>query len=237
MYNILLVEDSETCHYVANRALSKPDIELTWNQSIQQAIQTLDSHKTDFDLVLLDLVLADGDGLTVLNHMQGSEELRDIPVLLLTSKEDLASKVSAFSMGADDYLTKPIHAAELWVRVETRLRKSILRKKPRDIIKRGNISINISLMRVTIQENGVNRDGELTSKEFKILAYLMQNENRLFTRGQLVKAIWGKATHVIERTVDSHVCGLRRKLGNQAHYIENIPGAGYRFIDRTKLEK
>lgn len=232
MYHILLVEDTEASYLIAKRALAKPEIDLKWCQTIAEAIKDIDHREEPIDLVLLDLLLPDGDGLTVLNHIQNIEELREVPVLLLTSKEDLASKISTFSLGAEDYLIKPINPIELWARVETRLKKSMARKKNRDVIKRGGLIINIPLMQVTAQKGEDRSKIELTGKEFRILAFLAQNENYVFTRTQLVKAIWGEATHVVERTVDSHICGLRRKLGEHAFHVENISGAGYRFVGK-----
>lgn len=229
MYRILLVEDSAPCYTVASRALAKPEVEITWAKTVSEALGTIEQNGHSIDLVLLDLMLPDGDGLAVLDHLQNQDAFREIPVLLLTGKEDLASKVSAFSLGADDYITKPINPMELWARVEGRLRKNADRKGKTDHIKRGDLVIDLPILKASLRHGNELRDLDLTAKEFKILVALVKNEAKVLGRADLVKAVWGDSTHVISRTVDSHICGLRRKLGAHAHYIENIPGTGYRF--------
>lgn len=227
MYNVLLVEDSDTCRLVASRALAGLDINLVSAVTLAEA----ESHirKGNFDLVLLDLVLPDGDGLSLLNALQSDPTAQEMPVLLLTTKDDLASKVSAFSLGADDYLIKPINPIELKARVEMRLRKLVNKKREGRVLKLGGLRLNIPMLKASLlrEDNEVSVD--LTAKEFKILAFLAQNPDQVFSRAQLMKAIWGNSTHVIDRTVDSHVCGLRKKIRPYSEYIECIPTAGYRL--------
>lgn len=231
MFNILLVEDSDTCRLVATRALNSNEVEITSTSTVTDALSLL--RKKTFDMFLLDLVLPDGDGLDILNVLQTNESLKSKPVLLLTQKEDLASKVSAFSLGADDYLIKPVNPIELRARVEMHLRKLSSNRKELETLKKGALTINIPMMKVSLAKNGLDESIELTSKEFKILTYLAQNEGKVFTRAELVKAIWGEGTHVVDRTVDSHVCGLRKKIEPFSEYVESIPGSGYRLLVKS----
>ena len=235
LYQVLLAEDSPACQLIVRHALDKSEIELTVSPTMAEALAVIDQRGQALSLVILDLNLPDGDGLAILNSLQTDERTLEIPVILLTNKSDLASKVSAFSLGAEDYLIKPIDPIELWIRVKTRLKKIQTRKKHVEHIRRGDLTINMPLMRVSIPDSGGPKDLELTGKEFKILAYLAQNENQIYSRSQLVQAIWGDATHVIERTIDSHICGLRRKLGALAFHVENVQGAGYRFVSKSAV--
>lgn len=230
MAHVLLVEDSPTCQMIVSKAVSGPELTLHWAKSVQEGHQYLTDKTGDIDLVLLDLGLPDGDGLTLLDSLQKDPAFREIPVLLLTSREDLASKVSAFSLGADDYLTKPIDPIELRARIDMRIKKMAQTKRGTELLKRAGLTIDIPLMRVTVKENSSDRQLDLTAKEFKILAFLVKNENKVYSRSDLIKSIWGDSTHIVERTVDSHICALRRKMGTLGEHIENIPGSGYRFI-------
>ncbi|NJL24672.1 MAG: response regulator transcription factor [Calothrix sp. SM1_5_4] len=227
MHNILLVEDSEECRLIVNKTLNHPELTIVNAVTMTEALSHLQKGSIRFDLVLLDLGLPDGNGLDLLSFLQ--EDNLDIPVYLMTSKEDLASKVSAFSLGAEDYLTKPVNPIELRARVEMRLRKNAKQKHKAETFRRGSLLVNVPMMKVSVVDGTSERAISLTAKEFRILTFLLQHEGRVYSRGQLLEALWGDNTHVIERTIDSHICGLRKKLGKVGHYIENVPGAGYRL--------
>jgi len=233
MYKVLLVEDSETCRIVATRALTSPEIELTIAETLAEAKQILNQNVT-FDLIVLDLILPDGEGLSLFNVTQPVGSATTIPTLLLTNKDDLASKVLAFSLGAEDYLVKPINPVELKARVEMRLRKVGQKKRDMETLRLGGITINIPMMKASVRRNDEECAVELTAKEFKILAFLAQNEGKLFSRDDLMKTIWGDSTHVVSRTIDSHVCGLRKKLKPYSSYIKSIPSAGYKLVVSPK---
>jgi len=153
---------------------------------------------------------------------------KETPVFFLSSKAELDSKVTAFNLGADDYIVKPINPVELRARVEMRLKKS--KSVVTDVVVRGDLTIELSLLKGSRMIDGSSRDMQLTAKEFKILAFLVQNENKVFSRANVVEAVWGGGLHVLDRTVDSHIYGLRKKMGPIAYYVDCIPGAGYRFI-------
>lgn len=236
MHQILLVEDSEECQLMTIQALIGIDMNIRTAKSIKQAIHLIDSHKQDIDLVLLDLGLPDGHGLEVLNHIQSISKAKDIPVFLLTSKSDIESKVSAFSLGADDYLIKPIDPIELRARLDMRLRKTRTQKRSLQTIRKRNLKIDIALMKASLEKDNREIDLELTVKEFKILSLLVQNEGHVYSREELVKVIWGNSTHVLARTIDTHVCSLRKKLRSFASAIECIPSVGYRFYDERQID-
>lgn len=225
MHRVLLVEDSESSHKVVESALSQSGVQLTIAKTFEEASK-LTADKADFHLILLDLGLPDGEGMTLMDRWQASPKFRRTPVLMLTGKEDVESKERAFSLGADDYIVKPVSPRELKARVEARLRKI---SGPGEVLRRGRLALHFPMMRATVDENGTENQVDLTAKEFRLVATLAQNEGQIFSRTQLVKAIWGREMDVVARTVDSHICGARRKLGPAGDYIQSVTGAGYRF--------
>jgi DNA-binding response OmpR family regulator len=229
MHNVVLVEDSEEYQLIVSRSLANAGIALHIASSYREVAKVL-SHlgHSKIDLAILDLVLPDGDGFQVLEDLRHAGMNRETPVFFLSSQAELDSKVTAFNLGADDYIVKPINPVELRARVEMRLKKS--KSVVADVVVRGELTIELSLLKGSRLVDGVPKDMQLTAKEFKILAFLVQNENKVFSRANVVEAVWGNGLHVLDRTVDSHIYGLRKKMGPIAHYIDCIPGAGYRFI-------
>jgi DNA-binding response OmpR family regulator len=228
MSKILFVGKPEEGSSLA-QSLQNSDLQLQIAPTSRDAVRTLDSSESEIDLILLSWALPDGSGLHILNHVQSHEVSRYIPVFLLSNQADLASKISAFSLGADDYLVEPVDLLELRARMEMRLRKSQQTRRKPEVLRKGNLELNIPLMKASKKTGSQIETIELTGKEFRILAFLAQNEGQVYSRSELVRAIWGEATHVLDRTVDSHICGLRRKLDHCADYIECIPSVGYRF--------
>ena len=229
MQRILFIEDSESSQKVVRSALQGLDIELVCAGTLTEAEEQIRLN-SDFQLILLDLVLPDGEGLHLLDQRQSSAELRRTPGVLLTGNEYLQSKVSAFELGAEDYLVKPVDPRELRARVEMHLRKTEWREAVQDTLHLGRLTLNFPMMRASLKESeGKETPIELTAKEFRLLALLAKHQGQIFTRTQLVKEIWGGDMHVVNRTVDSHICGARRKLGPAGEYIESITGTGYRF--------
>lgn len=204
MHNVLLVEDSEEYQLIVSRALSNADIEIVIARTYKEVGQVLAQVSVDkIDLAILDLVLPDGDGFQVLEDLRRAGMQRETPVFFLSSQTELDSKVTAFNLGADDYIVKPINPLELRARVEMRLKKS--KAVIFDVITRGELQLELSLFRGSRIVNGVMKDMLLTAKEFKILAFLVQNETKVFSRAQVVESVWGTGLHVLDRTVDSHI--------------------------------
>jgi DNA-binding response OmpR family regulator len=224
---VLLVEDSEECRLVVQRALANTNFELVGISSYQEALSIIKARGAQFDLVILEVILADGDGFKILDALRAAGMSYETPVFFLTRESELSSKLTAFSLGADDYLVKPINPIELRARVEVRLKKA--GRTSSDVRIRGDLLINTSLLRASRRANKTFHDLGLTSKEFKILSFLVQNEGQVFSRSELVKVLWDKDVHILDRTIDSHIYGLRKKMGPLSHCIESIAGAGYRF--------
>ncbi|KRE64230.1 two-component system response regulator [Arthrobacter sp. Soil736] len=177
----------------------------------------------DFDLVLLDLGLPDMDGIEVLRNLR---QVSAVPVIILTARDDERSVVRGLRNGADDYLVKPARMTELLARIETiRRRASRVRESPAQVRQFGDVAIDLAGRSLTVAGSPV----PLTTKEFELLAALVDNPGTAVSRQQLMDQIWGDAFVAVSRSLDVHMTALRAKLGRPA-LIETIRGFGYRWI-------
>ncbi len=175
-------------------------------------------------LVLLDIMLPDEDGLTILKKLRTSTATEKIPVIMLTAKGTEYDKVIGLDSGADDYIPKPFGMMELVSRVKAVLRRTEPEQKA-SLYQVGPIRVDVGKHAVTVDGNLV----VLTFKEFELLCYLMENEGIVLTRDQLLSKIWGYDFDGETRTVDVHIRTLRQKLGLGGNYIETIRGVGYKM--------
>lgn len=176
------------------------------------------------DLVLLDIMLPDEDGIEILKKLRASPKLRNIPVIILTAKSAEYDKVLGLDSGADDYITKPFGIMEFLSRVKAVLRRS------------GNVSnpseLSVGRLTMYIDKHVVIADGKevaLTFKEFELLKYLMENAGIVLTRDKLLEEVWGYEYKGETRTLDVHIRTLRRKLGEAGAVIETVRGVGYKI--------
>lgn len=174
-------------------------------------------------LVLLDIMLPDEDGLTILKKLRDGSRTSRLPVIMLTAKSTEYDKVMGLDGGADDYIPKPFGMMELVARVKALLRRSRPEEKG-SIHRLGTIVLDASKHVVTVNGKPVT----LTYKEFELLQFLMENEGIVLTRDQLLSTIWGYDFDGETRTVDVHIRTLRQKLGPASGYIETIRGVGYK---------
>ncbi len=175
-------------------------------------------------LILLDIMLPGEDGLSILKKIRANAGTTSIPVMMITAKTTEFDKVSGLDLGADDYITKPFGMAELVARVKALLRRSGMKASAERLV-HGELVVDIAKHTVTVGGQNV----ILTYKEFSLLACLMENAGRAYTREQLLETVWGYDYEGGTRTVDVHVQTLRTKLGSSGVYIETVRGVGYRF--------
>jgi DNA-binding response OmpR family regulator len=176
------------------------------------------------DLLLLDLMLPDMNGVEVCRALKIRPEWRSIPVIMLTAKGEESDKIVGLEMGADDYMTKPFSLRELAARVRTVLRRT-LGAAPATTIEVGDKIV------LDAERHEIRLDGhplEVTSTEFKILHLLALKKGRVFSRDQILDQIWGHEKIVLDRTVDVHIKNLREKLGPAGDVIKNVRGVGYK---------
>ena len=176
------------------------------------------------DLVLLDIMLPEEDGLTILRRLRAEAATEEIPVVMITAKDTEFDKVQGLDLGADDYIAKPFGMAELVARVRARLRRRGV-KSATDRFEAGDLVLDHRAHAVTVAGQSV----ALTLKEYDLLHFLMENRGTAFSREQLLNRIWDYSYEGGSRTVDVHIQTLRAKLGRCGEMIETVRGVGYRF--------
>jgi two-component system phosphate regulon response regulator PhoB len=177
-------------------------------------------------LIVLDLMLPGMSGFDVLEQLRASDSTRDVAVLMLTARREEPDRIRGFSLGTDDYLTKPFSPQELVLRVGAILRRLAAAGTPTgDTVVIGPISIDRAAHRVRIDDHEV----ELTPTEFKLLLTLAERRGRVQGRSHLLETVWEAAPDIQTRTVDMHIQRLRSKLGAAGDLIETVRGFGYRL--------
>ena len=221
---ILIVEDEEDVIELIRYNLAKEGFNCDAAYNGQEALKK--AQATLPDLVLLDLMLLEVDGLEVCKRLKSSPQTEHIPIVMVTAKSDEADIITGLELGADDYITKPFSPKVLVARV-----RAVLRRKTTEIPEKStvvrihDIQIDPGRHKVLVKDKAV----ELTSSEFGLLHFLAARPGWVFTRYQIVDAIHGTDYPVTDRSIDVQVVGLRKKLGPAGKYIETVRGIGYRF--------
>ncbi len=215
---VLVVEDDEEIAQVLQRSLRLEGYEVKLALDGEAALQTAGTFVPD--LVILDLGLPKIDGMEVARRLRASD---DVPILMLTARDALESRVEGLDSGADDYLVKPFERQELLARM-----RALLRRRP----PRGSASVvvgDLSLNPDTHEVRRGERDVELTQREFELLEYLMRNERIVVPRQRLLEEVWGYDPFATTNTIEVFVSNLRRKLeaGGEPRLLHTIRGAGY----------
>jgi two-component system alkaline phosphatase synthesis response regulator PhoP len=180
------------------------------------------------DLIVLDLMLPGVDGLDICRRLRQESS---VPIIMLTARVEEADRIVGLELGADDYVTKPFSPGELVARVRATLRRVNGQMGPATVIRAGEVELDTASLAATVAGEAV----DLTPTEFQLLATLVRQPGRIFTREQLLEAVHGVAFGGYDRSIDSHIKNLRRKIEpdpRQPHYIETVYGVGYRFADR-----
>jgi DNA-binding response OmpR family regulator len=223
---ILLIEDSADYQALIKETLS--DYEVHLSRSAEDAwLQLL---KQTYDLILLDIQLPEKNGFSLLEEIQSSPTLQSIPVVCITGRGAITDKVTAFSLGADDYLQKPFELLELKARVDGKLAKARKSRETTQLLRIANLKMDLNSHQVSILgQDHHEKEITLTQTEFKILTHFSKNPGRAFTRDQILTAVWGGGVAVSDRVIDVHICALRRKIKGSTIRIQPITGLGYRL--------
>ncbi|MDE3112018.1 MAG: response regulator transcription factor [Chloroflexota bacterium] len=231
MSRILVVDDEANIRHTLGYALKAEGYDVADAEDGQAALDL--AARSHPDLVILDLMLPKIDGFEVARRIRRES---DIPILMLTARDSELDKVVGLEIGADDYLAKPFSMRELIARVRALLRRAARREAPvttnEGLFAAGDLVVDTLRHRVRIAD----RELELKPKEFDLLAFFVAHPGQAFSRSQLLESVWGFDFSGEERTVDTHVKGLRARLGDTAarpRWIETVRGVGYRFREGT----
>lgn len=225
MWKILLVEESVEVAELVATALGD-DCDVTSVSTASEARARTGA--SCFDVMILNVTLPDGDGFDLCRSLQLDDRHTDMAIVFLSADGDTEARIHAFSIGADDWLEQPIDRRELRARITARLRR-LQGQRERDArLSRGDLRLDLQLQRATLIDDGREEELDLTPHEFRLLFQLARDENRPLSREDLMRSVWGNVV-VYERTIDSHLSNLRKKLGARSGYIQSVRGIGYRF--------
>lgn len=216
---VLVAEDEKNIRSIIKDYLIKEGIEVIEAQNGQEALKLFEMSR--IDLAILDVMMPIVDGWTVCKQIR---ETSNIPVIFLTARAGEDDELMGFTLKADDYVKKPFSPAVLMMRVK-KLLESKTKEGEQEIIKRGGLEIDKETMKVVVDGNFI----ELTTKEFQILCYLVENEGVVLSRDRILDYIWGYDFVGDIRVVDTHIKKIRKALGEYAYIIRTIFGAGYKF--------
>jgi len=226
---ILIIEDERALTDVLSYNLQREGYEPIVANDGQEGLRKAQTLLPD--AVLLDLMLPVRNGLEVCRELRSGDRTRNLPIIMLTAKAEETDQVVGFSLGADDYVTKPFSVKVLMERIKALLRRREADGEKTDVVDHLNVRIDRLRHRAYVE----GKELDLTPTEFRLLESLLRQPGRAFARSQLMDAAIGEGAIVLERTIDVHVKSLRRKLGPAGEYIETVRGVGYRFReDRTE---
>ena len=224
---VFIVEDEADIRDILRHHLVKAGYEVASSGDGETALSILENPANQKpDLVILDLMLPGLSGFDLCRKMRSAgSSLKKTPILMLTAKSQTSDIVTGLELGADDYLIKPFEIAEVLARVKALLRRATETSVMAVLFQRGLLTVDIDKFKAWV-------DGQLldlTASEFRLLQALVETDGSVLTRTQLIQKMKGGGIVVVDRTIDFHVLGLRRKLGKAGAYIETVRGVGYRL--------
>jgi DNA-binding response OmpR family regulator len=222
---VLVIEDDRSLAEVLSYNLKQAGYEVHIAHDGQDGITQAQIKSPD--VVLLDLMLPVVDGLDVCRRLRADATTRDLLIIMLTAKAEESDELVGFSLGADDYVTKPFSVKILLERIKALRRRKHQDPLADDVTAFQGVTVDRSRYRATAEGKPL----QLTRSEFRLLDTLIRQPGRVFQRSELIDAALGEDTMVMERTIDVHIRALRRKLGEHADVIETVRGVGYRFRD------
>jgi len=213
MPKILIVDDEENIRNIISKYLSKYDINSIEASDGKEALDILNSEKTNIDLILMDVMMPNMDGISAIKQVRKTS---DVPVIMLTAKSQDEDEIEGLEVGANDYITKPFNLEVLLLRIKNLI----------------NIE-NDNKLELVKERRAVKKDGKLinlTKKEFLILEYFFENPNIVLTRDQILNRVWSIDYFGDDRVVDTNIKRLRRKIDEDKEIIKTCSGTGYIFI-------
>jgi DNA-binding response OmpR family regulator len=224
---ILIIEDDADIGQVLKLQLELKGYTTFLHTSYSDAQKTINEEL--IDLFLIDRMLPELSGTEICKILRNNQKFQSTPIIIITALGEPENIIEGLDAGADDYVTKPFDINILHARVRAQLRRNKESKQTTDTYTFGVVEVNTIKCTVKIENQNVS----LTHTEYQILTQLITNPGIVFSREKLIHKVLGGEVHVTNRTIDTHIAGLRKKIGPAANYIETIRGIGYRFTDET----
>src|SRR6202044_996866 len=230
MKKIVLIEDDADLYSLIQYNLDKEGFAMVGSQTGKGALELCRRERPD--LVILDIMLPDSDGLEICKAIRNHSELAHIPVIFLTARATETDRIVGLELGANDYIVKPFFVRELIARIKIHFRGQTPVSK---LLKCGDLELDRARCRVQL----TGREVSLTATEFRLLEFLMSRPGVVFSREQLLDAVWGHDRAVTDRTVDVYILRLRQKIesGDAATFIRSVRGFGYSFNAEVPQEQ
>jgi two-component system, OmpR family, phosphate regulon response regulator PhoB len=227
---VLLVEDASDMQLMVQSTLGA-SCEVLCAKSLKEAEELLTKER--FDLMVLDVVLPDGNGFEFCKTIKARSELENLAIIFLTGENQVNDRVLGFDLGADDYVVKPFEPNEFRARVLSKLKGRALFQEQTSFSS-GIFYVDWPLQKASLRKDQFKQDLGLTPIEFKLLVQFLRNEGKIFSREELLTAVWGQSTHVTEHTVDTHISSLRKKVGEYGKYFKAVVRKGYTYSCKVK---
>lgn len=227
MKKILLIEDDADLFALLKYNLEKEGFQMAGSQTGKGAVELCRRERPD--LIILDIMLPDSDGLDICKGIRARPELAHIPVIFLTARASETDRIVGLELGASDYIVKPFFVRELIARIKIQFRQQA---QPVRALKAGPLELDRTSCRVTLRGQNLS----LTATEFRLLEFLMSRPGVVYSREQLLDAVWGQDRAVTDRTVDVYILRLRQKIETDAAapaFIRSVRGFGYSFNENV----
>lgn len=225
MYRILVVDDEQMIRGLIRKYAEFDGHQVTEAQNGMEAVRLCRKDPAAFDLIIMDVMMPELDGFSAAAEIK---KISPVPILMLSARGEEYDKIHGFELGVDDYVVKPFSPKELMLRVNAimnRVRPREPAQKPRDAASFGGLSIDFDARVVTVD----GQRADLSPKEYELLSYLIKNRGLALTREMLLTNVWGYDFYGDDRTLDTHIKLLRKRLGPYSGYIVTLRGVGYRF--------
>ncbi len=224
---ILVVDDEPDALELIQYNLKTAGFDVVTAADGEEALKK--ARTTQPELIILDVMLPEVDGLEVCKTLRREPDTAGIPIIMLTAKAGEIDRVLGLELGADDYVTKPFSPRELVLRVKALLRRRTPSEPEVEKLEFPDLKIDVARHEVLVGGRRV----DLTATEFKLLTLLAERRGRVQSRDTLLRDVWDYENFIDTRTVDTHMRRLREKLGDAARYLDTVRGVGYRFVDKT----
>lgn len=220
---ILVIEDNTQIADILKKALEESGFEVVVKSTLASTFAEL-SMGVKYDLMVLDLILPDGDGLDILKYLRNSHKYKDLPVIIISAKGQELDRVLGLELGADDYVVKPFSLREVILRIKRLFKKSA--KPPSSVLSVGPFTLDRDKKAIYVDGKLL----ELTSTEYRLLSLFIEHPHKVFSREEVLDLIWGDEKELFSRVLDAYICRIRTKLGERGKLLQTVRGLGYRLV-------